>query len=68
MKPAWAMLEYASIRFTFVCAIARTLPSTIETAESAQSTGAQSHARAWKATSSTRINAANAATFVAADM
>ena len=68
MKPAWAMLEYASMRFTLVCAIARMLPTTIETAARPHTTGAQSHASAWNATSSTRISAANAATFVAADM
>ena len=31
MNPAWATEEYASIRFTFVWAIATTLPKTIET-------------------------------------
>ena len=31
-KPAWATDEYASIRFTFDCAMARTLPTTIDTA------------------------------------
>ncbi len=68
MKPAWAMLEYASMRFTLVCAIARMLPRTIDTAASPHTTGAQSHASAWNATSRTRIRAANAAILVAADM
>ena len=44
------------------------LPITTEAAASPQTTGAQSHASAWNATSSTRISAANAATLVAADM
>src|SRR5204863_118055 len=68
MNPACATLEYASIRFTSVCAIASSDPTTIETADSTQMNGVQSHASGLNAVSNTRISAANAATFVAADM
>src|SRR5437879_953726 len=51
-----------------VCAIASTLPRTIEIAASAQITGVQSHVSGWNDTSSTRARARNPATFVAADM
>src|SRR5262245_40218151 len=56
------------MRFTSVCAIARTLPTTIDRAASTQTTGVQSHVIGWNATSRTRISAMKAATFVAADM
>ena len=68
MKPACATLEYASMRFTSVCAIASTLPTTIETAESAATAGRRSHCRATNATSSTRTSPTKTATLVAADM
>ena len=68
MKPAWAMLEYASIRLMSDCAIASTLPRITDAAARTQITGVQSHVSGWNATSRTRISARNAATFVAADM
>src|SRR6266511_2852477 len=57
MNPAWATLEYASIRLRSVWAMARIEPITMVTAARTQMNGVQSHERA-----------ANAATFVAADM
>src|SRR5438046_2339712 len=68
MNPAWATLEYASIRFTSVWAMASTDPTTMVTAARTQMNGVQSHESGWKATSNTRMKAANAATLVAADM
>src|SRR2546421_8808656 len=68
MKPAWATLEYASMRLMSVCAMASTEPTTIVTAAMTQMNGVQSQASGLNAVSNTRISAANAATFVAADM
>src|SRR5437763_16848215 len=68
MNPACATLEYASIRLTSVWAMASTEPTTMVTAARAQMNGVQSHDSGWNATSNTRMNAANAATLVAADM
>src|SRR5438105_959613 len=68
MKPACATLEYASMRLTSVWAMARTAPTTMVTAESTTMNGVQSHWSGLNAVSNTRIRAANAATFVAADM
>src|SRR6266480_3116760 len=68
MNPACATLEYASIRFTSVCAVASSDPTTIDTADRTQMNGVQSHASGLNAVSNTRISAANAAIFVAADM
>ena len=48
--------------------MARTLPTIIETAARPQIIGVQSQPSGWKATLKTRMNAANAATFVPADM
>ena len=45
MKPIWAIVEYASIRFRFVCAIAARLPSSIDASESSTSICCQSIAR-----------------------
>ena len=67
-KPAWLMLEYASMRLMSVWAIASTLPATIESAASAHTIGCQSQPSGWNATLNTRMNAAKAATFVPADM
>src|SRR5262245_28386428 len=67
-KPAWLMLEYASIRLMSVWAIARIAPPTIDSADSTQMTGCQSQVTGWNATLNTRMSAANAATLVAADM
>jgi hypothetical protein len=47
-----------------VCAMASTLPATIETAASTQKTGCQSHVIGWNETLNTRMKAANAATLV----
>src|SRR5205823_14657523 len=68
MSPAWAMLEYASIRLKSVCAMAMTAPTTMVSADRTQRNGVQSEIRGWRPTSNTRIRAANAATLVAADM
>ena len=51
-----------------VCAIARTLPATIETAARPHTIGCQSHVIGWKEMLNTRMKAANAATLVPADM
>ncbi len=67
-KPACAMLEYASSRLMSVWAIASRLPSTTETAARTHTTGRQSSVRGCRATLSTRMSAANAATLVPADM
>ena len=66
-NPAWLMLEYASIRLMSVCAIASTLPATIDSA-AGSTRSAPSPTRAAGTTLNTRMNAANAATFVPADM
>src|SRR5439155_4233752 len=68
MNPACATLEYASIRLMSDCAIASTEPTSIVAAESPITKGCQSHASGLNAVSNTRMSAANAATFVAADM
>src|SRR5919197_6196046 len=51
-----------------VWAMARTDPTTIVTADRTTMNGVQSHASGLNAVSNTRIRAAKAATFVAADM
>ncbi len=56
------------MRFRLVCGMAAAFPSSIVTAASAQSTGCQRLARSGKPTKRTRIAAANAAAFTAADM
>jgi len=48
--------------------MASTLPTITEIAASAHTTGCQSQASGWNATLKMRMNAANAATFVPADM
>src|SRR2546430_17251791 len=68
MNPAWAIEEYASIRFTLVWAMASTLPTTIVTAATPHRKGFQSHASGDRAARNTRRNAPNAATLVPADM
>src|SRR4051812_20127016 len=68
MNPAWATLEYASIRLMSVCDSAITAPTTMLNAASTQMNGVQSHCSGANATLNTRRSAANAATFVAADM
>ena len=58
-----AMLEYASIRFTFACASATTFPPVIVTAARIAKTALQSRPRGPSATSITRRMAAKAAAF-----
>ncbi len=62
------MLEYASIRFTLVCATPTTLPTIIVRAAITESTGIHC---AWSGSSgerNTRANAAKAAAFTPVDM
>jgi len=66
--PAWAMLEYASIRLMSVWAMAIRLPATMVTAAIVHTRGVQSSVSGWNDVSRTRISAANAATFVPAAM
>ncbi len=66
--PPCAMLEYASIRFTFVCPSAMRLATTMVIAASHHRIGIQSSYAASKATTKTRRNATNAAAFTADDM
>src|SRR4051812_653972 len=68
MNPAWATLEYASIRLMSVWDSAITDPTTMLSAASTQMNGVQSHCSGANATLNTRSSAANAATLVAADM
>src|SRR3970040_2381357 len=68
MNPAWAMLEYASIRLMSVWATAIRLPTITVTAATPHTSGVQSHVSGWNDVSNTRMNAANAATLVPADM
>ena len=68
MKPAWAMEEYASIRFTSLWAMARMLPTTMVTAASPHTIGRQSSTSGLNPTLNTRRKAPNAATLVPADM
>src|SRR4026207_1752276 len=66
--PAWAMLEYASIRLTFVCTTPTTVPTIIVIAAITESIGIQG---AWSGSSgdrNTRANAANAAALTPVDM
>src|SRR5687768_113770 len=63
MKPAWLIDEYASIRFTFVCTTASAEPITSVTTATTQIAGRQSSRQCGSAYTSTRIIAANAATF-----
>ena len=62
------MLEYASIRFRFVCATPTTVPRIIVAAAITQTTGAQSALNGSNAERNTRAKAANAAAFTPVDM
>src|SRR6266508_6744109 len=62
------MLEYASIRFVFVCTSATMLPPVIVTAARTANTTLQSTARGASALTSTRRIAAKAAAFGPTDM
>src|SRR5919197_3751130 len=62
------MLEYASIRFVFVCASATTFPAVIVTAARTAKTIVQSTPSGPRAPTSTRRIAANAAAFGPTDM
>src|SRR4051812_47471958 len=68
MKPAWAIDEYASIRFTSDWTIAMIEPTAIVMIATAQRMGDQSHRASGTATYATRNSAPNAATFVQAAM
>src|SRR5947209_15959956 len=68
MYPVCAMLEYASMRFTFVWASATTLPAVIVTAARIARTAPQSTPSGPIAPTSTRRIAANAAAFGPTDM
>src|SRR5579862_9032446 len=62
------MLEYASMRLTFVCATPTTVPRIIVAAAMIQTMGAQSPLSGANADRNTRTNAANAAAFTPVDM
>src|SRR5439155_21157354 len=62
------MLEYASIRFVFVCASATMFPPVIVTAASTANTVLQSTCSGARPLTSTRRIAANAAAFGPTDM
>src|SRR3954469_11259162 len=62
------MLEYASIRLTFVCATPTTVPSTMVAAAITQITSLQLPRSGSNAERNTRTNAANAAAFTPVDM
>ncbi len=62
------MLEYASIRFTLLCATPTTVPRIIVNAASAATIGAQSARNGSKADRNTRANAAKAAALTPVDM
>ena len=62
------MLEYASMRFTLVCATPTTVPTIIVAAAITQTTAAQSARSGSNADRNTRANAANAAAFTPVDM
>ena len=64
----WAMLEYASIRFVFVCASATMLPPVIVTAARTARTALQSTLSGPSAPRSTRRIAAKAAALGPTDM
>src|SRR3954447_20870761 len=68
MNPAWLIDEYASIRFTSVCATARTEPTIIVATASAYTYGCQSALYASNVTTNTRSRPANAAAFTAEAM
>src|SRR3954462_10846122 len=62
------MLEYASIRFRFVCATPTTVPRIIVAAAMTQTIGDQSALNGSNDDRNTRANAANAAAFTPVDM
>ena len=68
MKPMFAIVEYASMRLMFVCAMATTLPRTIDSSDRISSMPCQSKAIADSAPTSRRIMNANAASLGAAPM
>src|SRR5207248_11706624 len=68
MYPVCAMLEYASIRFTFGCASATTFPAVMVIAASTAKTADQSNTSDPIPETSTRRIAANAAAFGPTDM
>src|SRR5690349_501327 len=62
------MLEYASIRFTFVCATPTIDPTIIVAAAMTQTSDAHSRTSGANAAANTRTNAANAAALTPVDM
>ena len=62
MKPAWLIDEYASMRFTSVCTMASTEPTTKVSIASTNIAGRQSSALLGNATTKSRTNATTAAT------
>src|SRR5690349_16671544 len=62
------MLEYASMRFTLVCATPTTVPMIIVAAATTHRTGLQSGCIDSNEVRNTRANAANAAAFTPVDM
>ncbi len=68
MYPAWAMLEYASMRFTFCCASASTLPTVMVSAAMTQSSIDQSACRPANPCRKTRTKAAKPAALTATAM
>ena len=66
MKPICAMVEYASMRFRFVWAMAARLPSTIEATDRNTIICCHSRPRPIMPSTSSRIVMANAASFGAA--
>src|SRR4030095_8763059 len=62
------MLEYASIRFRFVCATPTTVPRIIVAAAITHTIGAQSALNGSNEERNTRANAANAAALTPVDM
>src|SRR4030095_16903678 len=62
------MLEYASIRFRFVCATPTTVPRIMVAAAISHTIGAQSAVNGSNEERNTRANAANAAAFTPVDM
>src|SRR2546428_712607 len=68
MNPAWAIEEYASIRFTSSWAMASTDPGTFVTAATTASIGRHDVASGASSTSNTRKYTANAAPSVPAPL
>jgi hypothetical protein len=68
MKPTCEIVEYASMRLRFVCAMATTLPISIDSTDSAISMSCQLATIASRPSASTRIASTNEAIFGAEPM